>query len=214
MPVLIKQLPVIIVSRAVITKESAVTCIDVLLEMFLPNSNEIAQQSIATEYRDSPGAQRRVIHLCPGCPQMLVWSLRAAAAGEADPPYCSYSLFSACHRKTGIEDCADASAHGKSCIPASSARGLEPLFLLHPLFPLETFLPHLGKQWGLWFHSERIHFQRKKNMFGSNQEDQIKEFIRDEINKAINLGLTYNTLFANKTSSLSWGESPCFIFGL
>lgn len=49
MPVLFKQLPVIIVSKAVITKESAVTCVDVLLEMFLSNSNEVAQQSIATD---------------------------------------------------------------------------------------------------------------------------------------------------------------------
>lgn len=105
MPVLTKQLPVIIVSKAVITKESAVTSTDALLEMFLPNSNEIAQQNIATEYRDSPGVQKRVIDLCPGFPQMLVWSLQAAATGEADPPYCSYSFFSACHRKTGVEDC-------------------------------------------------------------------------------------------------------------
>lgn len=74
MPVLIKQLPVIIVSKAVIIKKSPVTCVDVLLEMFLPNFNEIAQQSIATERRDRPGVQRRVIHLCPGFPQMW-WGL-------------------------------------------------------------------------------------------------------------------------------------------
>lgn len=74
MPVLVKQLPVIIISKAVITKESAVTCTDVLLERFLPNSNEIAQQSIAVEDRDSPGVQRRVIQPCPTFPQMLVWS--------------------------------------------------------------------------------------------------------------------------------------------
>lgn len=89
--------------------------------MFLPNSNEIAQQSTATEHRDRPGAQRRAIHLCPGFPQMLVGSLQAAAAGEAAPPYCSYSFFSACHRKTEVEDRGGASARGKSCVPASRA---------------------------------------------------------------------------------------------
>jgi len=101
--------------------------------------------------------------------------------------------------KTGVEECEDASAHGKSCTPASSACGLEPLFL-HPPFLLETFLLHLGEQWYLWFHSEIAHFQRK-NMSGSNQEERIKKFIRNEINKAINLGLTNSTLFASKASS-------------
>lgn len=58
-------------------------------------------------------------------------------AGEADLTYCSYSFFSAGHRKTGVEGCGDASAYGKSCISASSAHGLEPLFLLHP-FPWKS----------------------------------------------------------------------------
>lgn len=84
MPVLIKQLPVIIVSQAVITKESAVTCRDVLLESFLPNSDEIPQQSIATADRDRPGAQRgwyisalafpRYGVVPPGCSGRRSWS--------------------------------------------------------------------------------------------------------------------------------------------
>lgn len=57
MPVLIKQLLVIIVSKSVITKESAVNCKDVLLEMSLPNSNEMIQQSIAAEDRNHSGVK-------------------------------------------------------------------------------------------------------------------------------------------------------------
>lgn len=58
MPVLIKQLSVIIVSKSVITQESAVICKDVLLETSLPNSSVMTQQSIAAEYRNHPGVQR------------------------------------------------------------------------------------------------------------------------------------------------------------
>lgn len=180
--------------------------------MLLPNSNEMAQQGISTRYRNSPGVQRRVINLCPAFPQMLVWSLQAAVAGEANPTYCSYSFFSAGHRKTGVEDCGDASAHGKSCISACSAHELEPLFLLRPFFSLEKFFQHLGEQWGLWFRREIVHFQRKKYVWVKQR--RMNQEIYQGWEEQSNLGLTYSTFFANKTYSLSWSESPCFIFGL
>lgn len=40
-------------------------------------------------------------------------------------------------------------------------------------------------------------FSKEKKELGSNQEELIKKFIRDELNKAINLELTYSTLCAN-----------------
>lgn len=66
----------------------------------------------------------------------------------------------------------DASAHSKSYTAASSARGLEPLFVLHPLFPQETFLLHLREQWGLWFCREIIHFQRKKVCLSQTEKNE------------------------------------------
>lgn len=40
-------------------------------------------------------------------------------------------------------------------------------------------------------------------MFGSNQEERLQKFSRDERNEAISLGLTYSTLFVNKAFNLS-----------
>lgn len=74
MPALVKKLSVIIVSKGVITEESAVTCTDVLVEMSLPNCDETAPHSIAAGHRNSPGVHQGVSQLGAGLPQMLVVS--------------------------------------------------------------------------------------------------------------------------------------------
>lgn len=89
---------------------------------------------------------------------------------------------------------------------ASRAHGVQSLFLLPPPFPLEMFLLHMGEWWHLWFHSEIIHFQRRK-VLGSNQE-WIKKFIGEELNKAINSGLTYSPCV--KIKFLVWAEVDHF----